>query len=134
MVVTQGDYFGDLVNAKGLGISVPAEEVDVLADALEEMLYDEKSRAQARKNVSEVRTDFEWPKVLAPLVAYVDAVAFGSAPATVSSHRSIRYSPQRKRPPRFRPADIGLAFQRLAKGEFSSLWRALLRRIRPSGR
>ena len=134
MVVTQGDYFGDLVNAKGLGISVPAEEVDVLADALEEMLYDEKSRAQARKHVSEVRTDFEWPKVLAPLVAYVDAVAFGSAPATVSSHRSIRYSPQRKRPPRFRPADIGLAFQRLAKGEFSSLWRALLRRIRPSGR
>jgi GT2 family glycosyltransferase/glycosyltransferase involved in cell wall biosynthesis len=134
MVVTEGDYFGDLVTAKRLGASVPAEDVDALAAALEEMLYNEKSRTAAQKNLATVREEFVWPRVLAPLVGYLDDVARGSSAQPFAQTRPVRFSPHRPKPPRFRPADIGLALHRLFRGEFVSLWRALVRRLRPSGR
>ena len=133
MVVTEGDYFGDLVQAKGLGKAVPAEDVDALVAALDTMLFDDKARASAHKAVSSVAADYQWPVVLAPLVNYLDRVSSGEAPPRPVSTRAVRFSPRRPRPPRFRPADIGLAFERLFRGEFSSLWRALLRRLRRSG-
>jgi hypothetical protein len=134
MVVTRGDYFGDLVDAKGLGKAVPAGDVKALSRALEKVLYDDSTRDRARKSIAAIRKDFYWPTVLKPLIAYIDSVAGGSAPVARGAGKPIRYSPQRPKPPRFRPQDVGLALQRLFRGEFSSLWRALVRRLRPSGR
>jgi glycosyltransferase involved in cell wall biosynthesis len=133
MVVTDGDYFGDLVQVEGLGRAVPAEDIDALVEALDTMLFDDKARASARKALARVAGDYQWPVVLAPLVKYLDSVSAGEVSPRPLSTRPVRFSPRRPRPPRFRPADIGLAFQRLFRGEFSSLWRALLRRLRPSG-
>lgn len=134
MVLTNGDHFGDLVEERGLGKAVPAGDIAALANALEKVLYDESFAGRARSRVEAFRKDFQWDRVLAPVVGYVDAVARGEAKAPYSSSKPVRFSPQRPRPPRFRPADIGLAFQRLFRGEFTSLWRALVRRLRPSGR
>jgi GT2 family glycosyltransferase/glycosyltransferase involved in cell wall biosynthesis len=133
MVVTDGDYFGDLVHAEGLGRAVPAEDIDALVEALDTMLFNDKARASALKDLARVAGDYQWPVVLAPLVKYLDRVSAGEVSPRPLSTRPVRFSPRRPRPPRFRPADIGLAFQRLFRGEFSSLWRALLRRLRPSG-
>jgi glycosyltransferase involved in cell wall biosynthesis len=134
MVVTEGDYFGDLVAERGLGKAVPAGDVEALTAALETMLYNDQARQRAIKAVESVREDFEWSRVLAPLVDYVDRVGHGDRSLPLVSTKPVRFSPVRPRPPRFRPADIGLAFERLFRGEFRSLFRALLRRLRPSGR
>jgi hypothetical protein len=134
MVVTRGDYFGDLVDDKVLGKAVPAGDVKALSRALEKVLYDESTRDRAKKSIAAIRKDFYWPTVVKPLIAYIDSVAGGSAPVARGAGKPIRYSPQRPKPPRFRPQDVGLALQRLFRGEFSSLWRALVRRLRPSGR
>jgi glycosyltransferase involved in cell wall biosynthesis len=134
MVVTEGDYFGDEVKAKSLGVAVPAGDVGALTKALEKVLYDDAAGERYRKNVDKVRTEYYWPAVLRPLASYVEQVSRGETPAPRVPGRAVRYSPHRPKPPRFRPADIGLAFQRLFRGEFQSLWRALLRRLRPSGR
>jgi hypothetical protein len=134
MVVTRGDYFGDLVEAEGLGKSVPAGDVKALTQALEKVLYDEPTHERAKKSIATVRQRFYWSTVLEPLVSYVDSVTRGDARAPLASGKPVRYSPQRPKPPRFRPQDIGLAFERLFRGEFTSLWRALVRRLRPSGR
>ena len=134
MVVTGGDYFGDLVKEKNLGLAVPAGDVEALSEALEKMLFDEEAHLRAKKNVDQIREDFVWSTTLAPLVQFVDGVGKGDPATRVTSTRAVRYSPQRPKPPRFRPADIGLAFERLFRGEFKSLWRALMRRLRPSGR
>ncbi len=134
MVVTEGDYFGDVVAAQSLGVAVPAGDVVALTKALEKVLYDEAAPQRYRHNIDKVRSEYYWPRVLAPLVHFVDQVSRGEGPAPRVPGRAVRYSPHRPRPPRFRPADIGLAFQRLFRGEFQSLWRALLRRLRPSGR
>jgi GT2 family glycosyltransferase len=70
IVATEGDSFGRLIASHGLGLTVPERDVDALADALERALFDEEFRASARKNVAEVREQFRWHNVLAPLVAF----------------------------------------------------------------
>jgi hypothetical protein len=73
MVVTEGDSFAELVEREGLGIVVPAGDVDALAAALERILYDEALIADAAANVARVREQFLWERTLAPLVKFVRA-------------------------------------------------------------
>jgi hypothetical protein len=70
VVATQGDTFSRLIEAEGLGRTVPERDVEALADALEEVLFDEEFRATARSNVVRVREQFRWRNVLAPLVDF----------------------------------------------------------------
>jgi len=67
MVVTAGDHFADLIERERLGVVVPADDVDGLADALERVLFDEKFAAEARRNIERVRSDYTWEAVLEPL-------------------------------------------------------------------
>jgi GT2 family glycosyltransferase/glycosyltransferase involved in cell wall biosynthesis len=129
MVVTEGDHFADEVSTHGLGKTVPAGDVDALAAALESALFDEKFRARAIKALARVREDYRWDYVLQPLVDHVSGVADGSITRVTS--KPVRYSPARPRPPRFSIHDIGQGFQRLARGEFRSLFRAVIRKLRP---
>jgi len=93
MVVTEGDHFADLVESRGLGIAVPAEETSVLADAIERMLFDEELRAAAIDAVARTRDESTWERVLQPLLDFVanpaparDRVT-GAPRAAVRSHR-----------------------------------------------
>jgi glycosyltransferase involved in cell wall biosynthesis len=71
MVVTEGDSFAELVAAEGLGVVVPAQDVDALEAAIERVLFDEDFAATARRNVERVRESFLWARTLAPLVEFV---------------------------------------------------------------
>ncbi|MCX7521030.1 glycosyltransferase [Microbacterium sp. STN6] len=71
MVVTEGDSFADLVEAEGLGIVVPPQDVRALTAALEKALYDKEFIAQCRANVERVRQSFYWDRALAPLVEFM---------------------------------------------------------------
>lgn len=75
MVVTEGDHFADLVAQEKLGIAVPANDVGALAEALEKVLFDEKFRTQAIKNIQRVRKQYFWDVVLAPLSNFVDSAS-----------------------------------------------------------
>ena len=70
IVATSGDTFGDLIPAHGLGRTVPAEDVDALVAALEEMLYDDAARSVAIENVRGFAQDYRWSRVLLPLVEF----------------------------------------------------------------
>jgi glycosyltransferase involved in cell wall biosynthesis len=129
MVVTEGDHFGDLVALKGLGAAVPAGDTDALVAALEKYLFNDAARAKATKALAVERENYRWSRTLEPLVEHVQGVSLGSI--TRSSSHPIRYSPARPKPPRFSLRDIGRGFDRLRKGEFSSLWRAVMRKLRP---
>jgi glycosyltransferase involved in cell wall biosynthesis len=72
MVVTEGDGFAELIATEQLGIVVPAENVDALADALVRVLIHSPEVEQWRANVASVRARFAWALVLRPLL---DAVA-----------------------------------------------------------
>ena len=58
-----------------LGIAVPANDVDALAEALEKVLFDEKFRTHAIKNIQRVRKHYFWDVVLAPLSNFVDSAS-----------------------------------------------------------
>jgi len=70
IVTTDGDSFADLVRAEGLGVVVPAEDPDALADALEKVLYDNDFAEAARERIAAVRERYTWETVLAPLVSF----------------------------------------------------------------
>jgi glycosyltransferase involved in cell wall biosynthesis len=70
IVTTEGDSFGDLVGATGMGASVPARDVDALADALERVLYDDEVAAESRAAIDVVREQFRWDNALRPLVEF----------------------------------------------------------------
>jgi glycosyltransferase involved in cell wall biosynthesis len=71
MVVTEGDGFAELVETEGLGLVVPANDVDALADALTRVLADSVEVREWRANVARVRERFVWSVVLRPLLEAV---------------------------------------------------------------
>ncbi|GAA4620101.1 glycosyltransferase [Saccharopolyspora hordei] len=70
VVTTDGDSFADLVRSERIGVVVPAEDPDALADALETVLYDEEFAAECRRRIEPVRERFTWESVLAPLTEF----------------------------------------------------------------
>ncbi|MBC6448410.1 glycosyltransferase [Actinokineospora xionganensis] len=70
IVTTDGDSFADLVRQEKLGVVVPAEDTDALADALERVLYDAEFAAACQERIAAVRERFTWENVLAPLTAF----------------------------------------------------------------
>ena len=103
IVATEGDTFGTLIQQHGLGRTVPAEDVEALESALEEMLYDTGAIATARANVKVLAEGYRWAAVLQPLVDFcrnprraVDRVNVITSP-TVGARRARwpRYSPVR---------------------------------------
>ncbi len=70
IVATDGDTFGGLIAQHGLGRAVPAEDLDALEAALEEVLYDDAAAAAARAAVREFAGQYVWSRVLAPLVEF----------------------------------------------------------------
>ncbi len=69
IVATEGDSFAELIDARGLGRTVPPEDVDALAAALADML-EPGPAAEAKAAVGVVASDYTWPVVLAPLVEF----------------------------------------------------------------
>ena len=70
VVTTAGDPLAALVESRGLGLTVPAEDVDALEEALHRILTDEQFIAECRKNVDEIAEEFRWSRVLKPLAEF----------------------------------------------------------------
>lgn len=70
IVTTDGDSFADLVRAERLGVVVPAEDADALAEALEKCLCDEEFAAGCVERIAVVAQRYTWPEALKPLVEF----------------------------------------------------------------
>jgi len=68
MILTRGDALGDLVAARGLGITVPPGDVDAIVDALVHLLAGDAPRADFGPTLEE----FQWPTVAMPLLRWID--------------------------------------------------------------
>jgi glycosyltransferase involved in cell wall biosynthesis len=73
MVATRGDVFADLIEARELGLTVDAGDVEGLAAALTRMLDDAVFAKTCRENVAALAPDFRWSRVLRPLVEFCRA-------------------------------------------------------------
>ncbi len=70
IVTTGGDSFGEMVRERGLGVTVGAENVTELAEALEIVLFDQEFADRAKANIVKMRQEFTWENALAPLVEF----------------------------------------------------------------
>lgn len=70
IVTTDGDSFADLVRAEKLGVVVPPEDVEALADALDRVLYHPDFAARCVDRIGMVRDQFTWEQTLEPLVRF----------------------------------------------------------------
>ncbi len=91
IVCTEGDYFGDLVRARGLGRAVRPNDPVALADAIAELLDDEQARQRSRTAVADVARDMTWDAVTAPLRAFCAAPTFAAdrAPHVARLHETL---------------------------------------------
>ena len=129
IVATDGDTFGRLIREHGLGRAVPARDVDALATALEEMLFDDVASAAAVEAVQAFAGAYEWAKVLDPLVAFCRRPRRAADLAVDDSDQAeARGVPHRPRPSV--KADLALARDYLRAGGFQELSRRAAGRVR----
>ncbi len=69
-VATAGDALADMIEARQIGLTVPAGDVDALEAALARILDDDGMRATMAVGAGALAEELTWPKVLAPLVAF----------------------------------------------------------------
>ncbi|RYV51373.1 glycosyltransferase [Pengzhenrongella frigida] len=131
IVATDGDTFAPLIREHGLGRVVPAQDVDALEAALEEMLFDEAAAGAAVAAVREFAGGYAWATVLKPLVDFCRQPR--RAPDLAVTAEA---APRRARAVRPRPsirADAALARDYLRAGGVREVGRRAVGRLRRVG-
>lgn len=126
LVVTEGDNFGDLVEHEAMGGVVAERDVAGIEAAIERALYDEEYAAACRDNVQRVRSDFEWPRALAPLSDFCRSARRASdalAPTAVDLPRTIEIRARAR-------SELALVRQYMAAGGISEVTRRAAGRLR----
>jgi GT2 family glycosyltransferase len=73
IVATSGDALADVVEARGIGLTVPAGDVDALEEALFRLLDDAELAQSCRDALAQVAPEYRWSTVLGPLLAFCRA-------------------------------------------------------------
>jgi len=134
IVATGGDTFGDLITAKGLGVTVREQDVDALAAGLERTLYDEEFADSCRIAVDRVREEYTWERALSPLLEFCRAPR--RAPDLVGPNGKARegvVQPGRLIDTSYQPnlrGDLGLIREYLQQGGPIELARRVAGRVR----
>ena len=67
IVATAGDTLSELVDARGLGLTVPPGDEGALEEALLRLLLDDARAARCRANLAAMAPELSWDRVLRPL-------------------------------------------------------------------
>jgi GT2 family glycosyltransferase len=70
ILATEGDSLSRLTKASGLGLVVPPEDVDAVAEALRRLHDDTELYATCKANVEALAPDMTWERALAPIVEF----------------------------------------------------------------
>lgn len=103
VVSTEGDYFSELINKEGLGLTVPAEDPGALSNALAELLENQLVAQSCRERARLIREHYRWEEVLLPLINFcknpqhaldwngsVDRVTVAAPTAKMSLAKAVR--------------------------------------------
>ena len=72
IVATGGDGFADIIGREGVGIVVPNDDVDAVAQALFDLLDDPELADACRGRARVLANRYRWSRVLRPLVGFCD--------------------------------------------------------------
>lgn len=74
IITNDGDYFGQLVEQKKLGIVVPAGNEKKLSEAIIRLVSDKKFYNSCRDNISQIKEQFFWPVIVDKLHKVIEDV------------------------------------------------------------
>lgn len=130
IITTEGDVLADVVQAKDLGWTVPAQDVERLAEALEEMAVDAPRRAQIAERIDTVARDMTWSSAAEPLVRFCQRPE-----RAADARESRRLNHGRASPPkRFHWALLRLGVSSLREQGVGSTFRRVRRWLRARDR
>lgn len=72
IIATSGDTFAPIIEDNGLGITVPAGDIDALVEAIEDLLFDDERRALTSERVRQHAAKLVWSLMLRPLVEFCE--------------------------------------------------------------
>ena len=72
IICTEGDFIGDIVHQSQLGLTVSADDLKSLKNALKNLYLNQNFYQECKSNLSEIAPDFLWEKVLKPLSHFCD--------------------------------------------------------------
>lgn len=70
IICTQGDAISQLVDEHELGLTVPEQNIDKLADAISKLCDDENFYMQSKANIMSTKEDFVWSRAVEPLIDF----------------------------------------------------------------
>ncbi len=68
IIASKGDSWADLIDQKGLGITVNPEDTEAVANAIIKIVEDIHFRNSCREHVQALATDYEWDKLTEKLI------------------------------------------------------------------
>lgn len=71
IICTEGDYFAKLVTRHQLGLVVPYQNAEALADAIETIVDNPEKAATMKENIGPIRENYTWDNVIQPLLDYM---------------------------------------------------------------
>ncbi|MEO7804442.1 MAG: glycosyltransferase family 4 protein [Actinomycetota bacterium] len=73
VIVTSGDQLSRMVEDRGLGLTVPPEDVSVLARSIQRLIEDQQLIQDIRGNIEKLRPELTWDVALKPLAVFCKA-------------------------------------------------------------
>jgi glycosyltransferase involved in cell wall biosynthesis len=72
IITTRGDYLSDLVAREALGLVVAPQNVPEIQAAIVRLCDDQALHARCQQNIRQIRQQFRWSRILAPLEAFCE--------------------------------------------------------------
>jgi glycosyltransferase involved in cell wall biosynthesis len=116
ILATQGDAFAELVERRQLGLTVPPQDTEALAEALLRLLEDTEFTSLCRKNVAEASPEFAWSRVLTPLLEFCRQPSVAPDRADPGTGFQLRRAEQTMGKRRGMTRDLAIAFSHLRRG------------------
>ena len=73
IIATHGDVISEMVDERGLGITVPERDLNALTDAIRRLVEEPELRALCRSRLEAMRPELSWERMLEPLVEFCRA-------------------------------------------------------------
>lgn len=70
IVITEGDVMAQMVRSYGIGLTVPPQDVEAMAAAIEEILYRRGGKSAFAHAFEAIRPSISWNQVIKPLVVF----------------------------------------------------------------
>jgi len=132
VVATMGDSLADVISERGLGLTVPPDDVEAVAAAIGRLLEDRELAASCRRHAAEIAPEMCWDRVLEPLRSFCAAPR--RAPDLVDPELGPRLARARRAaaPPRSTGLrhDTGLVIEHLRTGGPRLLVQRIISRVR----